>query len=316
MRGRRESRARPARLRLPTVRRYRLVKARDQFIRVEWLTKRAHRSGPVRTRADRLFLKGGHDDHGQGSAACDQVILSSKPLRPGICTSVIRQAVSFNQPEPMNSSAESNVAVSISERPHKALRGVAHRLVVINNRNHRNPCHEFSPACPFGRGGLKTDASSDAFPLALGQPTRSLPFRRIVRDGLGPRGRGGRCVLELDAAVLGDRGLLDGVDLLALQAGGVPAVSVITVQQEQRRPEDDKTLSSWSPPCHSCGRGFAHPMRRRPPLRHAAPRALAARNEALIENSARRMTPSPSPAPGRSRTRKRWRPRRRAPRTT
>ena len=60
---------------MPTVRRYRPVKALDQFIRVEWFTKKAHRSGPERTHAHWLFGEGSQEDHGQGSALCEQVIL-------------------------------------------------------------------------------------------------------------------------------------------------------------------------------------------------------------------------------------------------
>ena len=62
-------------LQLPTVRRYRPLKALDQFIRVKWLTKKAHCSSPERTHAHCLFGKGSQEDHGQGSAVCDQVIL-------------------------------------------------------------------------------------------------------------------------------------------------------------------------------------------------------------------------------------------------
>ena len=60
---------------LPAVRRYRSVKALGQFILIEWLTKKAHRSGPQRTYTDGFFRKRGHENHGQGSAVRDQVIL-------------------------------------------------------------------------------------------------------------------------------------------------------------------------------------------------------------------------------------------------
>ena len=85
----------------------------NQTLVVERLVQEANRSGLQHLRPDALFGCAVIPMIGMGRPSAIKRLCSSTPLKPGICTSVIRHDVSLTRPNSRKSSADANVATAI-----------------------------------------------------------------------------------------------------------------------------------------------------------------------------------------------------------